>query len=36
MIGIILSYIYGKKLADKMYSVIKRYKKQTFIDERNK
>lgn len=35
MIGIILSYIYGKKLADKMYSVIKRYKK-TFIDERNK
>lgn len=36
MIGIILSYIYGKKLTDKMYSVIKRYKMKTFIDERNK
>lgn len=36
MIGIILSYINGKKLAGKMYSVIKRYKKKTFIDERSK
>lgn len=36
MIGIILYYIYGKKLVDKMYLVIKRYKKKIFIDERNK
>lgn len=36
MIGIIFSYIYEKKIADKMYSLIKRYKKKTFINEKNK